>query len=280
MPYPNEHACRLKPPGGYDKIRRVNCDQKHDGKCIDVIYGIKEGKSEIQALRFKTNIWTADAARAVCKDRGGTFEPAAKKKSSETEIERRFIPQSMLRLQRADDKPDTLVGYAAVFNKLSEPLFMNVRERIEPGAFKKSIKKDDIRALVDHDSSMLLARNKSGTLKLKEDNTGLHTIIDLPETQLARDISQLIERGDLSGMSFGFRTVSDSWETVDEQEIRILKEVKLFDVSVVTFPAYPDTTIVVRSHIEWKESQMEIVENEANWSKERARMYLELVERE
>jgi len=76
-PYPNEHSCRLHPPENYDKFRRVNCAQKHDGKCIDVVYGIKDGKSEIQALRFSTKVWTAAAAKAVCKARGGTFEPAA-----------------------------------------------------------------------------------------------------------------------------------------------------------------------------------------------------------
>jgi HK97 family phage prohead protease len=74
-PYPNEHACRLLPPN-FDKYNRVNCDQKHDGKCIDVIYGIKGGKSKIQALRYPKKIWTAAAARSHCAGRGGSFEAA------------------------------------------------------------------------------------------------------------------------------------------------------------------------------------------------------------
>jgi HK97 family phage prohead protease len=74
-PYPNEHACRLKQPD-YDRYARKKCEQKHDGKCIDVIYGIKGGKSEIQALRYPKDIWTAAAARSHCSDRGGSFEPA------------------------------------------------------------------------------------------------------------------------------------------------------------------------------------------------------------
>lgn len=83
-PYPNEHACRLKPPN-YPKYRRQNCAQKHDGKCIDVIYGIKSPKkSEIQSLRFDKKIWTAGSAKSVCKARGGTFEAAS---SSSAEIE-------------------------------------------------------------------------------------------------------------------------------------------------------------------------------------------------
>ena len=75
-PYPNEHSCRLKPPN-YPKYRRQKCAQKHDGKCIDVIYGIKSPKkSEIQALRYPKNIWTASAARSHCKTREGSFEAA------------------------------------------------------------------------------------------------------------------------------------------------------------------------------------------------------------
>ena len=75
-PYPNEHACRLNSPGKYDRFARKNCEQKHSKKCIDVIYGIKAGKSEIQALRYKTKIWGASAAKSHCKSRKGTFEPA------------------------------------------------------------------------------------------------------------------------------------------------------------------------------------------------------------
>ena len=77
-PYPNEHSCRLKDPDQYDRFARKSCEQKHDGKCIDVIYGVKEGKSEIQALRYKTDIWEEADAKAHCKSRDGTFEPASK----------------------------------------------------------------------------------------------------------------------------------------------------------------------------------------------------------
>jgi hypothetical protein len=76
MPYPNEHACRLADPGQFSRFRRVNCDQKHDGKCIDVIYGEKNGKWPIQALRFKKDVWSASDARNVCDARGGRFEAA------------------------------------------------------------------------------------------------------------------------------------------------------------------------------------------------------------
>jgi hypothetical protein len=84
MPYPSEHACRLNEPGKYTSFARKNCEQKHDGKCIDVIYGISEGKSEIQALRYPKGSWDADAARSHCSGRGGSFEAASEKNVTRT----------------------------------------------------------------------------------------------------------------------------------------------------------------------------------------------------
>ena len=75
-PYPNEHACRLHPPGNYDRFARKNCEIKHDGKCIDVIYGIKSGKSEIQAYRYPKDVWQAAAAKSHCSSHGGSFDAA------------------------------------------------------------------------------------------------------------------------------------------------------------------------------------------------------------
>jgi len=83
-PYPNEHSCRLNSPSKYDKFRRKKCAVKSDGKCIDFIFGIKEGKSELQAMRYNVDIWTEAAAKAHCKDKEGTFEPAKPKKEGIT----------------------------------------------------------------------------------------------------------------------------------------------------------------------------------------------------
>jgi hypothetical protein len=94
-PYPNEHSCRLNPPDKYDKFARKNCEMKHDGKCIDVIFGIKDNKSEIQAFRYDKDIWTESAAKAHCASHDGTFEAASGKekecKKCETEKEGRVI---------------------------------------------------------------------------------------------------------------------------------------------------------------------------------------------
>jgi hypothetical protein len=138
-------------------------------------------------------------------------------------------------------------GYAAVFNSDSEPLpFV---ERIAPGAFKRSLKsKNNIRMYLNHDSSMLLATTRAKTLRLMEDAKGLKVEADLPDTTVGRDLSTLIQRGDVDSMSFGFSVPpkGDSWS--DDGMVRELKEVRLYEVSVVTgFPAYQATSASVRS---------------------------------
>jgi HK97 family phage prohead protease len=139
-----------------------------------------------------------------------------------------------------------IVGHAAVFNQLSLPLQFGIREKILPGAFKESIEEDDIRALWNHDEKWVLGRTKSGTLRLKEDDVGLYIEIDPPDTNYAKDFIELIKRGDVDQMSFGFTVIDEDYEKNNNQTIRILKKVRLFDVSPVTFPAYPQTDVKVR----------------------------------
>lgn len=167
------------------------------------------------------------------------------------DVERRNFPVTELRAITDDQGLRHITGYAAVFNSLSEDLG-GFREKIDPGAFKKTIGSDDVRALWNHNDDYVLGRNKSGTLSLSEDAHGLKIDILPPDVQWARDLMVSIERGDVDKMSFGFRTVSDRWERQDDDEIRTLEEVKLFDVSPVTFPAYPDTAVALRSLDEFK----------------------------
>ena len=171
----------------------------------------------------------------------------------EKNIERRYMPVTELRAIEGENGLRKISGYAAVFEKLSEDLGY-FREKIQPGAFKNTIKADDIRALWNHDSNYILGRNRSGTLSLSEDDHGLKIEIDPPDAQWARDLMTSIERGDVDQMSFGFRTITDSWQLVDGEDIRTLIEVKLFDVSPVTFPAYPDTEVGLRSLEEHKKA--------------------------
>lgn len=151
----------------------------------------------------------------------------------------------------------TIVGYAAVFNSTTDIGFF--RERIAPGAFSAAIARDDVRALVNHSDSRVLGRNKSGTLRLFEDERGLRYEIDAPDTQDARDLLVLMDRGDINQSSFAFVATSETWDETGDKPLRTVNEVRLYDVSVVTYPAYEDTEAAAeparRSLQLWRESQ-------------------------
>jgi uncharacterized protein len=142
----------------------------------------------------------------------------------------------------------TFTGYAAVFNSPSEPLpFI---ERIAPGAFKRSLKaRNDIKLLWNHDTGAVLGSTRAGTLKLEEDSYGLRVTAVLPETTLGKDVRTLVQRGDVSAMSFGFSVPAngDTWNA--EGTERTLRSVRIHEVSIVAFPAYQQTagTASVRS---------------------------------
>lgn len=178
--------------------------------------------------------------------------------------ERRFLKVQELRVNADGDKM-TLTGYAAVFNSLSEDLG-GFREKIDPGAFKSALANSDCRALFNHDSNFVLGRQSSKTLRLKEDKTGLLMECDLPDTQFARDLMVSVNRGDITQQSFGFTVKVDEWEEDRStgKTTRTLKEInELFDVSPVTFPAYPDTTVAKRSLDEFKTSENRGLEKDA-----------------
>lgn len=153
---------------------------------------------------------------------------------------------------RADGDVRKLVGHAAVFDT-DTPIGPSDRpywvERVQRGAFRNAIVNDDVRALFNHDANVVLGRNRSGTLKLSEDDVGLLVEITPPDTVAARDVVTLVERGDVSQMSFGFmvRTGGQMWEELPDGSVRrTVKDVILFDVSPVTFPAFPTTDLAVR----------------------------------
>jgi hypothetical protein len=140
-----------------------------------------------------------------------------------------------------------LVGYAATFGTPAQ--IGGFTESIRAGAFRDSLASNpDILALVDHDPARLLGRTKSGTLRLAEDARGLAFEIDVPDTQLGHDVLAMAARGDVGGMSFGFRVApgGDHWNAAGDQ--RELRNVGLVEVSVVhAFPAYSQTTVSARA---------------------------------
>lgn len=167
---------------------------------------------------------------------------------------------------------DTLVaaGYAAVFNKLSQNLGGFV-EQVAPGAFTKTIQEQDIRALFNHSEDHVLGRNVAGTLRLEEDGTGLSYEIDLPDTTAGRDVAKLLERGDVSGSSFGFRVIEDEWgETESGFPLRTLKQTSVRDVGPVTFPAYTDASSSLRSLAEARSLDIDLLVAAANSGELRA----------
>lgn len=159
------------------------------------------------------------------------------------ELERRFCEGQLTIEVRVASSQPVIAGYAAVFNSLSVELW-GFRERIAPGAFAGSME-DDVRALWNHDTAIVLGRTKAQTLSLAEDNTGLKIEI-LPPASAASYVES-IQRGDVDQMSFGFRTLEETWdEDAEGVLIRTLTKVKLYEVSPVTFPAYPATSVGVR----------------------------------
>ncbi|MBD9542940.1 HK97 family phage prohead protease [Ensifer sp. ENS04] len=151
---------------------------------------------------------------------------------------------------RAADEKRTLVGYAAVFNSPTD-IGGWWTERIAPGAFAAAIS-GDVRALVDHDMGRVIGRTKSGTLRLAEDAKGLAVEIDIPNTTDGNDLWELVERGDVSGMSFGFSVTKQSWDETVDPPTRTIEAVDLFEVSAVAWPAYDDTEIGKRALAEWR----------------------------
>ena len=144
------------------------------------------------------------------------------------------------------EEGNTAHGYAALFNTVTNLGWLD--EQIEPGAFDEA-DMTDVRALFNHDPSMLLARTTSGTLKLSVDEKGLRYEFDIPDTSAGRDLKELLARGDISQSSFGFTIDQEDWEQrMGTKPKRKIKKVKrLFDVSPVTFPAYTDTSVALRS---------------------------------
>ena len=159
------------------------------------------------------------------------------------ETETRRIAFSNMEV-RASEDGTKLIGYAAVFDSPSEPLPFT--EFVRRGAFTKTLNDGaDVRLLIDHEG-VPLARTKSGTLVLTEDDRGLLVESDLdPMNPDAARLISALRRGDISQMSFAFRTVKDNWS--DDRQTRELREVQLFDVSVVTFPAYESTVAELRA---------------------------------
>lgn len=171
-----------------------------------------------------------------------------------TQREVRYLEATEVRAKggSSDADPLRLEGYAAVFNRTAKlPKF---REQVKPGAFTRAIRDgQDVVCLFNHNSNIPLGRTSAGTLRLSQDDRGLHYEVDLPNTQGGRDTHESVKRGDINGCSFAF-TVPDGGQEWSEQEengvyyvMRSLTDLNLHDVSPVTYPTYAGTEVYARS---------------------------------
>jgi uncharacterized protein len=147
---------------------------------------------------------------------------------------------------RADGDGVRVAGYAAVFNQVTD-IGGYFREVIAPGAFTEAIGRDDVVFLINHDG-LPLARTRSGTLQLTQDDTGLRmeTVLD-PADPDVMSIMGKMKRGDLDKMSFAFIPEIQEWDETGETPLRTIRKASLHDVSIVTTPAYDGTSIALRS---------------------------------
>ena len=167
-------------------------------------------------------------------------------------IERRDCTRADVRME-GDDEARKFTGYAAVFYRDGEAgteyeLWGGAVERIMPGAFDDALKNDDVRALFNHSPNLVLGRTSAGTLRLTVDDVGLRYEIDADDTNVAHDVASHLKRGDVNGSSFGFNVTNEEWINRGEDDtVRLIRSVQLFDVGPVTFPAYVATDAGMRA---------------------------------
>ncbi len=167
---------------------------------------------------------------------------------------RRFGYLNGVEVRANDDGSIRVRGHAAVYDTETQigPPGIGFREKVAYGAFKKTLDDGaDVRFLFNHNPDLVLARSKSGTLNMREERgAGLAVEANIAPTSVGRDLAILLERGDVSQMSFGFQVVKDRWETEERDgvqvEVRTILEARLFDVSAVTYPAYDETDLAIR----------------------------------
>ena len=176
-------------------------------------------------------------------------------KQNNKQIELRFAPSEL----RANSESRTIVGYAAKFEKWSEPIMGWFKEKIDRDAFSECDVTDVIMCF-NHNIDSILARTTSGTLTLSTDDEGLRFEFEAPATTMGNDMLELVRRGDISKCSFKFTVEEDEWRYADKEnkleydERTIRKIGKLYDVSLVVYPAYSDTEAGVR-HLEERKQQ-------------------------
>lgn len=224
------------------------------------------------AGRIAWALWGGDPGRSWAEKLVRRMNAEDENRSTVMDLERRCLdfdelPEAELTLETRANGTQVLTGYAAVYNRFSLPLREGgsaFREVIRPGAFDRILNrqrgKQDVVALLNHDSNMILGRTSSGTLELSSDEKGLKYTVTPPDTQTGRDVLELVRRRDLRGSSFAFAVdgKGENWSSDDKGAVREIRDVSLLaDVSVVLTPAYPASSVAVaqRSYERWLAEQ-------------------------
>ena len=179
------------------------------------------------------------------------------------ELRTRDVAECGLEVRATEDGVRRFIGHAAVFasrTSIGNPLRWGWYEEVAEGAFTKTLQESDARFLIDHDSAKIVARVSAGDLRLSEDEHGLAVDADLDEElSYVPDLVRNLDKKRITGMSFGFEVLKDDWSTVQvetkdgdsvDAELRVIREVRLHEVSAVTFPAYEETDAGLRSAVE------------------------------
>ncbi len=199
--------------------------------------------------RIAWALWGGDPGFSWSKKKRKEIEKQENR--SDMNIERRNFVLEDLEIRELENNEKKIIGYAAVFGSLSNDLG-NFRELIDPKAFDGRTD-DDVRFLINHDANLILGRTISGTLSLSIDEKGLRYEATIPDTQAGRDLIVSMNRGDITQSSFAFTVEEDDWSSDNETMIRTIKKVnRLYDVSAVTYPAYEEANVALRSLEKWK----------------------------
>lgn len=145
-----------------------------------------------------------------------------------------------------EGEPPTARGYVVNFNSPTNIMGLFVEE-FAPGAFAKSLQQRDVIAVHSHDLGRVMGRVQAGTLSLREDGKGLAFENELPDTSDGRDLAVSIGRGDIAGMSFGFRAVKQHWDDSVDPPKRRIEEAELYEITYSALPAYEDSEVALRS---------------------------------
>ncbi len=223
-------------------------------------------------------VWSADKVKEIKEMEENKLENAPQEMRTNPDKEIRTFNVENLEL-RQEGEENVVVGYGSVFNTLSNELG-GFREIISEGAFDGRLE-DDVRFLINHDG-LPLARTTNGTLRLSTDERGLKYEAKVANTSLGRDLIELMRNGTINQSSFAFVVEDDSWEVKDGMNVRTINKVsRLYDVSAVTYPAYEEASVALRSMEAWKQQEEEKVmkDNLEKEKEEREKEEMDLTKR-